>query len=258
MAAPDLTPADSRRLGIENLTGNTEHESAAFKSFDFVSGFDEAIYKEAKPHFDALLAGFQAAGKTLADFYRFLTENFGEGIKVYAVQFAKDEQLTSFLWRRNAPYQNSTGDAYLKTAEIQLTGYKMMFQVSGQRQMLRAPFPPSVLSDVELDELVYRLDMCMPFDGIIADLKNWDIGLYDFLAYDWYFQAVFGDESDVDGCAEQLAEFFLQKCSEYEMDYNQQGDEQWFEEHVLEQSNEFLRSWRRNVVARYGFGLPPK
>ena len=42
------------------------------------------------------------------------------------------------------------------------------------------------------------------------------------------------------------------------MDYNQQADEQWFDEHVLQQANEFLLSWRRNVAEKYGFGLPPK
>ena len=134
----------------------------------------------------------------------------------------------------------------------------MIIQVLGQRQALDVPFPPSMLSGDELEELVNRLDRCMPLDRIISDLKDWDVGLYDFLGNDWYFQAVFGDESDVDGCAEQLTEFFLQKCSEYEMDYNQQADEQWFDEHVLQQANEFLLSWRRNVAEKYGFGLPPK
>ena len=100
---PDLTAAISPRSGLELRTGQTEHEPIAHKVHEISTCFDEAIYKDTKPHFEAALAGFQAAGKTLKDFFQFLIENFGEDIKVYAVQFAKDKKLTLHLQQWGVP-----------------------------------------------------------------------------------------------------------------------------------------------------------
>lgn len=65
--------------------------------FSFSGGFDKESYEAAKPHFKAALKAFQDAGKTLKDLFKFLIQNFGGGIKPYAVQFALDEKLTADL-----------------------------------------------------------------------------------------------------------------------------------------------------------------
>lgn len=58
-------------------------------------GFDEDTYARAKPHFEAALKSFIEAGKTLKDLFKMLFEEFGEGIKPYAVRFAKDRRLST-------------------------------------------------------------------------------------------------------------------------------------------------------------------
>lgn len=52
--------------------------------------FDEQTYAQAKPHFDAMLADFTAAGKDLKDLIRAMLEAFGLGIKPYIIRYAKD------------------------------------------------------------------------------------------------------------------------------------------------------------------------
>lgn len=52
--------------------------------------FDEETYAKAKPHFKAMLADFEAAGKDLRDFIRAVLDNFGAGVKPYIIQFAQD------------------------------------------------------------------------------------------------------------------------------------------------------------------------
>jgi hypothetical protein len=237
------------------MASDTDDERAACKSGDFPAGFDEATYQQAKPHFEAALKSFQDAGKTMVDLFKMLIDQFGDGIKVYAVRYAKDQKLTLDLAQQDEAKLSATkSEKPEQEIQNQLVGHNRIFEALRQRDTLVAPYPSSDLTDDELADLVYRLDACMPRDFIIADLLNWDIRLYDGLGDDWYFEAVFGDESGVDGCAEQLAEFFLEKCAEHDMDYDQQADEQWFEEHVLEQANQFLLGWRRMVVAKYGPG----
>ncbi len=68
----------------------------------FPGGFDEDAYKEAKPHFSAALKAFQDAGKTLKELFKFLIEQFGDGIKEYAIRFAKDEGLTAQLGAKSS------------------------------------------------------------------------------------------------------------------------------------------------------------
>lgn len=73
----------------------------------FGAGFDEETYQKAKPHFKAALAAFQAAGKTLKDLFKLLITQFGDGIKEYAIRFAKDEGLAAQL----APASKEPGNA---------------------------------------------------------------------------------------------------------------------------------------------------
>lgn len=95
--------AEAAKLGV---TGANEALSGLAKLFgggkggrlnSFPAGFDEETYKAAKPHFKAALASFQAAGKSLKDLFKLLIQNFGDGVKDYAIQFAKDEGLTAQL-----------------------------------------------------------------------------------------------------------------------------------------------------------------
>ncbi len=73
----------------EALTGL--HELFGGKSVkSFPSGFSEADYEAAKPHFQKSWDEFKAAGRSIKEFFQFLIRNFGPGIKPYAVQFVKD------------------------------------------------------------------------------------------------------------------------------------------------------------------------
>ena len=144
---------------------------------------------------------------------------------------------------------------FLEAMESQLVGQQMVFNISGGRVALKSPYPTTVLSDDGLDELKTRLRDCMPRDGMILDLWDYDVHFEELLEDDWYFAAVFGDPSGVDDCAERLAEFFLEKCNEFDMDYDQQGEEDEFRSRVLAQATQFVLGWRRRVVAKYGSAL---
>lgn len=154
------------------------------------------------------------------------------------------------------PRGDLTTDVFLKAAESQLVGYKMIFEVSGQRETLDAPWPPSTLTDEELERLKERINQCLPVDGIFMDLWGWDVHFEDLLEDDWYFAAVFGDVSGIESCAEQLAEFFIAKCDEYDLDYGQWHRQEEFASEILELATTFLQDWRRNVVTQYGLGMP--
>lgn len=97
---------EAAKLGVtginESLAGLVElFGGNRIKSFP--SGFDEESYKKAKPHFIKALDAFQKAGKTLKDLFKFLIEQFGMGIKPYAVRFAKDMGLTTGLGQQVSP-----------------------------------------------------------------------------------------------------------------------------------------------------------
>jgi polyhydroxyalkanoate synthesis regulator phasin/cation transport regulator ChaB len=94
--------AEAAKLGVqgaeEALTGLAKlFGGGAGRLNSFGAGFDEDTYQKAKPHFKAALASFQAAGKSLKDLFKLLIQQFGDGIKEYAVRFAKDEGLTAQL-----------------------------------------------------------------------------------------------------------------------------------------------------------------
>jgi hypothetical protein len=106
--------AEAAKLGVK---GADEALTALSKLFggtpgrlnSFPAGFDEETYQKAKPHFEASLAAFQEAGKTLKDLFKLLIQHFGDGVKVYAVRFAKDKALTANLGQHEPP--ESTGIA---------------------------------------------------------------------------------------------------------------------------------------------------
>lgn len=113
--------AEAAKLGV---TGANEALSGLAKLFgggkggrlnSFPAGFDEETYKAAKPHFKAALASFQEAGKTLKDLFKLLIQNFGDGVKDYAIQFAKDEGLTSQLGKAPAAGEVRSPSAVLAT-----------------------------------------------------------------------------------------------------------------------------------------------
>lgn len=97
--AADLI-AQAAKLGVtginEALTGLSELFGGN-KLKSFPAGFDPETYAKAKPHFEAALKAFQAAGKSLKDLFKLLIEKFGEGVKPYAIQFAKDNALGTNL-----------------------------------------------------------------------------------------------------------------------------------------------------------------
>ena len=94
--------ADAAKHGV---TGINESLIALTKLFgggsgrlnSFPAGFDQDAYAKAKPHFEASLKAFQAAGKSLKDLFAMLIQHFGDGVKMYAVQFAKEQNLTANL-----------------------------------------------------------------------------------------------------------------------------------------------------------------
>lgn len=52
--------------------------------------FDEETYAQAKPYFQKALTEFQAAGKSVKDYVRFLLDNFSEGIIPYLKRFQEE------------------------------------------------------------------------------------------------------------------------------------------------------------------------
>lgn len=144
-----------------------------------------------------------------------------------------------------------TYEEFLETNRNKLLGYFLLAKLSSETDILDTPYPPAKLSDEQLDELKDRINECMPLDSMIVDLWDWDIHFEDYLSDDWYFEAVFGAVSTVDSCAEQLAEFFVEKCNEYNIDYGQAPDDPEFENLVREEAANFIRGWRNSVFARY-------
>lgn len=96
---------DSALAGLVELFGGNKIKS-------FPAGFDEEAYAKAKPHFENALAKFIEAGKTLKDLFKFLIQNFGQGIKPYAIQFAKDKGLAANL---GAQQEEATDDKPVAT-----------------------------------------------------------------------------------------------------------------------------------------------
>ena len=147
------------------------------------------------------------------------------------------------------PFREPVDMTQLMSAnECQLTGFLMMSQAANGPLSIPTPYPPSLLNEDALSALKDRLRLCMP-DNIISDLRDRDIQIEDELSEDWYFNAVFGDKDSMDDCAKELAEFFFEKCKEYDMDYDQSSDHL-----VRESARDFIFFWREEVLLKYGPG----
>lgn len=92
--------AEAAKLGVQGIDETLKGLGKLFggnKLNTFPPTIDPDKYAQAKPHFEAALKAFQAAGRTLKDFFKFLIENFGESIKAYAIHFAKEKGLSANL-----------------------------------------------------------------------------------------------------------------------------------------------------------------
>ena len=92
--------AEAAKLGVQGVDEALKGLVKLFggnKIKSFPAGLDKEAYEQAKPHFEAALKAFQAAGRTLKDLFKFLIQNFGEGIKPYAIAFAQEKQLSTEL-----------------------------------------------------------------------------------------------------------------------------------------------------------------
>lgn len=134
--------------------------------------------------------------------------------------------------------------------KCELLGLYLLSQWFPGRCYLERFYPPAQLSDDELEEFKTRLNACMPLESLMVDLWEWDIHFEDDLDNGWYFETVFGEPESAQACAEQLAEFFLEKVDEYAMDYDQNANDD-FEAMILDEALKFVTSWRQRVVERY-------
>ena len=75
--------------GENALKGLTELFGGAGKLNSGLT-FDEDTYAKAKPHFEAMLKDFSAAGQDLRALIKAILENFGTGAKPYILRFTKD------------------------------------------------------------------------------------------------------------------------------------------------------------------------
>jgi hypothetical protein len=139
-------------------------------------------------------------------------------------------------------------DAYGNT----LLGHYLMAEWCGKRFSPATPAPPSNLSAEALQDVKRRLNECMPLESMILDLWDWDVHFEDVLASDWYFEAVFGDASSLEACADRIGDFFLAQSKRHAMDYDPQADPEAFEALVREEARDFVAEWRDNAIARFG------
>lgn len=146
---------------------------------------------------------------------------------------------------------NMSYEEFVEVHKNKLVAYYLLAEWYPGRFDLETPYPPSQLSEHELEELKMRLNECMPLDSMIVDLWGWDIHFEDMLSDDWYFESVFGTPSSVDSCALELADFFLEKVDEFGMDYNQHEDPLSFETLVKENAIKFITDWRKNIFKHF-------
>lgn len=100
-----MLAAEAAKLGVTGISEALKGLTKLFgggpgKLQSFPSGLDKETYKQAKPHFEAALKAFQDAGKTVKDLFKFLIEQFGMGVKPYAIQFAKENGLSASLGKQ--------------------------------------------------------------------------------------------------------------------------------------------------------------
>lgn len=132
-----------------------------------------------------------------------------------------------------------------------LVGYTAMRAWFGKDMDVPRVWPPSVLTEEECEDLDDRLRGTMPRDSIILDLWNLDVHFEDDLDADWLYGCAFGPESSVDWCADALAEFFLDTCRRYDLDYDQHRDPEGFEEWLYDEVRKYVVDWRKAIAAEF-------
>lgn len=143
-------------------------------------------------------------------------------------------------------------DEFIKAQGNTLAGYHLLINTFPDRFEIETPYPPSTLSDEELDELKRRLNECMPSNSMIMDLWDWDIHFEEELGCDWYFEVAFGSlKSNLACCVDELASFFMEKVIEYDLDYNQDNDSAEFNEMVRKEAHDFIIAWRGKIIDKF-------
>lgn len=138
-----------------------------------------------------------------------------------------------------------TYEEFLEANRGKLIAHYVLSQLSDSGNTLDYPWAPEILSDEGLDEFKSMLGHSMPM-SVFTDLRDWDIHVEDDLSDDWLFEAAFGDASSLESCAEELAEFYMEKNAEYGIDNGlcDSDDDPALSDYMREQSIKFIRAWR--------------
>jgi hypothetical protein len=142
-----------------------------------------------------------------------------------------------------------TYEEFLADNRNKLLGYFMLANSKPGTDPIDAPYPPALLTKDSLATLKELLRSFMPVDLMITDLWDWDIHFEEDLGDDWYFESIFGAEMSVLRCETELTKFFLKKCEEHHIDYDQFGNETSFEALVREHAARFIIGWRERTFA---------
>jgi N12 class adenine-specific DNA methylase len=88
-AKQGVTGIDEAVKGLHKLFGGGKHTGTGGP------GFDEETYKEAKPHFEAAYDNFKKAGRSFADFLRYIFKEFGDRVRPYIKRFIQELQASA-------------------------------------------------------------------------------------------------------------------------------------------------------------------
>jgi hypothetical protein len=101
-----------------------------------------------------------------------------------------------------------TFDEFIRLKRNVLLGHYLMNQWHPNKFAIEVPYPPFEISEDDLEALKDKLDEFMPLESTIVDLWAWDARFEKELGDEWYFGAIFGDESSIEACAADLADYF--------------------------------------------------
>lgn len=96
------------------------------------------------------------------------------------------------------------------------------------------------------DELRDWLTSMMPRDTLFLNLWDWDIHFEQDLGDDWLQDAALGPDESLDDVSIVLADYYLAKVEEYDIEAGE-GNAQSSFELVREESERFVRSWREAI-----------
>ncbi len=137
--------------------------------------------------------------------------------------------------------------AFLEEHRLALLGLCVLQQRGLSEAVVAPQLPLTSLKPAELEDFIDELERLMPVDGMIADLRDWDVRLYDILADDWFFGSAFGPESQVESYADSLAEVFLEQVEQLGLDYDQHSNPEVFAELVHKEALGFVSAWRSGI-----------